>query len=144
VKKISPPKSTGREMFGEEFFAAALRSMKQRKINRFDIVRTLTQFTARSIVLNCSLHLASFPSKIVLSGGGAKNPVLVKAIKIEFARQHANVEVTDSRTFGWPLETIEPAAFALLAYLRASKVPGNIPETTGARRFAVLGQMGEP
>ena len=138
-----PPKSTGREMFGEEFFAAALRSMKQRKMNRFDMVRTLTELTASSIAVNYSLHLASFPSRIVLTGGGANNRVLVQAIKAEFARRNANVEVTDSRAFGWPLQTIETAAFALLAYLRAHRLPGNIPETTGARRSAVLGQMSE-
>jgi anhydro-N-acetylmuramic acid kinase len=138
-----PPKSTGREMFGEEYFAAALRSMRQRRMNRFDIVRTLTELTARSIVLNYSLHLAKVPSEIVLTGGGAKNRALVEAIQREFERRGAIVAVTDSRAFHWPLQTIEPAAFALLAYLRANRLPGNIPETTGARRLVVLGQLSE-
>jgi len=35
---------------------------------------------------------------------------------------------------GWQVQSIEPAAFALLAWLRMTGQPGNLPETTGARR----------
>ena len=94
-----PPKSTGREMFGEPFFAQALGSMKKRKMSPFDIVRTLTDFTARSIALNYSLHLPSL-SLVVLTGGGAANPVLVEAIHRELRQLARGVEVTDSEAFG--------------------------------------------
>jgi anhydro-N-acetylmuramic acid kinase len=51
--------------------------------------------------------------------------------------------VVTSEHFGWPLPTIEAAAFAYLAYLRYVKKPGNIPNTTGASRAVLLGQVNE-
>jgi anhydro-N-acetylmuramic acid kinase len=130
-----PPKSTGRELFGEPFFKTALRQM--RRLPPFDQAATLTELTARSIALNYRLHLASRPDKIILTGGGASNPVLVRAI----AAQFAGTEVVTSDTLGWPVQSIEPAAFALLAWLRLAGRPGNLPRTTGARRAALLGQV---
>ena len=45
---------------------------------------------------------------------------------------------------GVEVESIEPAAFALLAWLRAQRRTGNLPETTGASRPMLLGQITEP
>jgi anhydro-N-acetylmuramic acid kinase len=133
-----PPKSTGRELFGEPFFKTALRQMGS--TSKFDQVATFTEFTARSLALNYRLHLASPPDKIILTGGGASNPMLVRAITAQFPN---GVEVTTSEALGWPVESIEPAAFALLAYLRMNGEPGNLPRTTGAKRAALLGQVSE-
>jgi anhydro-N-acetylmuramic acid kinase len=47
-------------------------------------------------------------------------------------------------SLGWPPQAIEAAAFALLAWLRIEGKPGNIPETTGAARAALLGQITDP
>jgi anhydro-N-acetylmuramic acid kinase len=130
-----PPKSTGRELFGEPFFKTALRDM--RPLAPRDIVATMTEFTARSLALNYRLHLPSTPSRLILSGGGAANPTLVRSITRQFAK--TEVEVLTSEALGWPVQAIEPAAFALLAHLRAAARPGNLPQTTGARRSALLG-----
>jgi anhydro-N-acetylmuramic acid kinase len=130
-----PPKSTGRELFGEPFFRAALRHLKPLTLE--DRIATLTELTARSLALNYRLHLPALPDKIILTGGGARNPTLVRAI----ARQMPGVEVVTSEALGWPVEAIEPAAFALLAWLRLQRRPGNLPLTTGARRAALLGQV---
>jgi anhydro-N-acetylmuramic acid kinase len=135
-----PPKSTGREMLGEEFFAKVFASMTRKKMSPYDIVRTLTEFTARSIALNYRRHLPSLPSLVVVTGGGAANPVLVELLKGQL-RQLADVTVTDSTAFDWPHQAIEPAAFALLAKLRSDNRAGNIPSTTGARHGAILGQV---
>jgi anhydro-N-acetylmuramic acid kinase len=135
-----PPKSTGRELFGEPFFKNALRQM--RRLPSFDKVATLTDFTARSLAQNYRLHLASRPDQIILTGGGAGNPTLVRAIAAQFSGGPA-VEVVTSAALGWPVQSIEPAAFALLAWLRMTGQPGNLPETTGARRAALLGQVSE-
>jgi anhydro-N-acetylmuramic acid kinase len=130
-----PPKSTGRELFGEPFFKTAMREM--RILKPHDIVATFTEFTARSLALNYRLHLPPTPSRIILTGGGAANPALVRSITKQFAR--TEVEVLTSEALGWPVQAIEPAAFALLAHLRAAGRPGNLPQTTGARRSALLG-----
>ncbi len=133
----TPPKSTGRELFGEPFFSRALGQM--RHLSADDKIATLTELTARSLALNYRLHLPSPPDKIILTGGGASNPTLVRAI----SRQLPGVEVVTSESLGWPVQAIEPAAFALLAWLRMAGKPGNLPRTTGARRAALLGQVSE-
>ena len=131
-----PPKSTGRELFGEPFFKAAMQDMSG--VAPFDQLATLTEFTARSIALNYKLHLPGIPGRIILAGGGASNSSLVGAIARQFSRQP--VEIQTSQSWGWPVQAIEPAAFALLADLRMRGKPGNLPQTTGARRSALLGQ----
>jgi len=130
-----PPKSTGREMFGEPFFKLVMRDM--RRLAPYDKVATLTEFTARSIALNYRLHLPTPPACLILAGGGAANPTLVAAITKQCA--HGETEVLTSDALGWPVQAIEPAAFALLAFLRMTGKPGNLPQTTGARRSVLLG-----
>lgn len=132
-----PPKSTGRELFGEEYLQ---RLIRESRMGPKDFVACVTEFTARSISANYRLHLPSWPSKVILGGGGASNPVLRSAI----ARNLKGVEVLTSKELGWPLQAIEPAAFALLAYKRLNGEAGNILETTGAKRAVRLGQVTDP
>jgi anhydro-N-acetylmuramic acid kinase len=131
-----PPKSTGRELFGEPFFKVAMREMK--RLSKFDVVATFTEFTARSLALNYDRHLPSVPDRLILTGGGASNPQLLKSIISQFP---PTTEVLTSESLGWPVQAIEPAAFALLAWLRMNGRPGNLPQTTGARRAVLCGQV---
>ena len=165
--KQKPPKSTGRELFGESFFKTALREM--RGMSKVDVAATFTELTGRSIALNYDLHLPSQPDKIILTGGGAAKPTLVRVIRERFEGESAGctdrtpqrgvptqfetrrgvpatrkIEVLTSDQLGWPVEAIEPAAFALLAFLRVKNLPGNFPETTGASRAVLCGQISEP
>jgi len=139
-----PPKSTGREVFGEPFFRRVLAEMRPTGLSRFDLLATLTEFTAQSLALNYRLHLPSAPDRVVLTGGGAANPVLVRAIRTRLQMLRPAMEVMTSEASGWPLQSIEPAAFAWLAYLRTTGRSGNLPGTTGARRPVLLGQITEP
>jgi anhydro-N-acetylmuramic acid kinase len=135
--KEQPPKSTGRELFGEPFLERITKHTP--RISTVDLVATLTEFTARSIALNYLLHLPSTPDRVILCGGGASNPVLVEGI-----RANLPTEVITCESQGWPAQAIEPAAFALLAWLRIEGRPGNVPETTGASRALLLGQITSP
>ena len=139
-----PPKSTGRELFGEPFYERASRQMRKAGLSRADQLATLTEFTARSIALNYHLHLRSTPQRVILGGGGAANRTLVNAIRGQLQQWSPAVQVLTCDELGWPLQSIEPAAFALLAWLRAQHRPGNLPGTTGARRAVLLGQLSEP
>ena len=136
-----PPKSTGRELFGEPFFETILPHMRKSRLSKFDILATLTEFTAHSIVLNYKLHLPSAPDMVILTGGGAANPALVDAIRGQLHALRPDIEVRTSDALGWPVSSIEPAAFAWLAHLRWIGKPGNIPQTTGAKRAVLLGQI---
>lgn len=139
-----PPKSTGREQFGEPFWRRALAAARAHRLSAADVLTTLTEFTARSLALNYRLHLGGWPDRVVLTGGGAANPELVRRIATALRAWHPAVEVTDSTALGWPLAAVEAAAFALLAAYRLWELPGNLPATTGARRPVRLGMVALP
>lgn len=139
-----PPKSTGRELFGEGFLTRALSEATELKLSPCDVFATLTELTARSIALNYRLHLRAVPAEVVLSGGGAANPALVDSIKRALRQLSPVVQVVTCDQLGWPPQSIEPAAFALLAWRRMRGKAGNLPQTTGARHAALLGQVSRP
>ena len=141
---LPPPKSTGRELFGETFFADALAAARRRRLSKFDLVATLTAFTAESLAMSYRAHLPGPSDTVVLAGGGAANPVLREWIAAALNEGRDELgsgagTVLTSADFGWPLQSIEPAAFAYLAWLRLRGQPGNLPETTGARREVLCG-----
>jgi anhydro-N-acetylmuramic acid kinase len=140
--RSSPPKSTGREEFGEIFWKGAKRFMRGK--NFADVLRCLTELTARSIVVNYREHLPAIPDVVVLCGGGARNTFLVQRLRALLAVERTGVEVATSADWGWPATAIEPAAFALLAFRRWKQQAGNLPQTTGAGRLAVLGSLSVP
>ena len=144
--RTPPPKSSGRELFGETFLERALRDLKGASTE--DLVATLTEFTARSLAMNYRLHLPQIPDRVVLCGGGAANRFLVERIRaslndIGCAEATGEIELRTSADYGWPLQSVESAAFAWLAWLRWKKKPWPLPDTTGARRAALLGQINE-
>ena len=142
--RARPPKSTGRELFGEAFWRVEKKRIRAARLSKFDVIATLTEFTARSLALNYRLHLPSIPSRVVLCGGGTKNPGLVARITTLLNESNSAMHVWTADDFGWPTEVVEAAAFALLAYYRWKQLPANIPETTGAARRALLGQITQP
>ena len=79
----------------------------------------------------------------MLCGGGANNRHLVTRIRHCLQELRADVRVQSSVESGWPVEAIEAAAFALLAFYRWKHIPANIPGTTGAERAVLLGQVAE-
>jgi anhydro-N-acetylmuramic acid kinase len=139
-----PPKSTGRELFGEPFFVRVVRESVKLNLSELDLMATLAEFTARSIRLNYQRHLPSVPNRVILSGGGVGNPFLVKAIRRELEQLGPGIHVDECKSVGWPANSIEPAAFALLAWLRVKGKPGNLPSTTGARHAVLCGQVTQP
>ncbi len=136
-----PPKSTGRELFGEPFLDRAWVASQKEGLNQFDLIATLAEFTARSVAVNYRSFLRSAPDTVVLAGGGAENPFLVCCLARCLKELSETVAVRTSTDLGWPSQAIEPAAFAVLAWHCYHRLPGNIPETTGARHEAILGQI---
>ncbi len=137
-----PPKSTGRELFGEKYFQKMLNDCKNRGLNPFDTIATITLFTVESIVENyLTVFDKRMPDRIVICGGGAKNNTLMGMLKFRMRSVQSQMEILTSDELGWPSHSIEAAAFALLAYHTMNDVPGNIPEATGAKRAVILGQV---
>jgi anhydro-N-acetylmuramic acid kinase len=135
-----PPKTAGREEFGRDFLADWLRRCRGR--DKSDVVATATAFTVRSIadairrfVLNPSQDFA----EMIVSGGGAKNPCLMRMLQSELSGFRLRLRTSDE--LGVPSEAKEAVAFALLAFQSWHHQPSNIPAATGATRPAVLGKV---
>jgi anhydro-N-acetylmuramic acid kinase len=133
-----PPKSTGRELFGRDYpdrFLAACRKARPAASTE-DCVASAVSLTARAIGEAFARFVREPARELVLSGGGARNPTLVRAITD--ALPHMTVRRFDELFFDG--EAKEAVAFALLGYLHATGLPGNVPGATGARGARILGQ----
>lgn len=133
-----PPKTTGREEFGEEFADAYFNKARSRGLRKEGIVATATAFTAESIAYNYRRFV--YPrcriDEVVLSGGGAKNPTLVSLL-----REKLGLPILFHEDFGIPSEAKEAVAFAILGNQTMEGKPGNVPSATGASRAALLGTI---
>jgi anhydro-N-acetylmuramic acid kinase len=145
-----PPKSCGREQFGEGFvsrFIAMCRKAGGREDRDEDIVATATALTAASVVdayrrfvwghVGQAAPLS--PVEFVVAGGGAKNDVLMAMLREGL--EPLKVKVRMMEELGVPAQAKEAVAFALMAWLSWNGLPGNIPKATGARRAMVLGKV---
>jgi anhydro-N-acetylmuramic acid kinase len=139
-----PPKTTGREEFGEIFLGRMLVSARRLHLRTEDMVATATALTAASIA-EAYRHFV-FPKleaadlrrlQIILGGGGARNPTLRRML----ARQIGVGELLTHEDFGIANAAKEALAFAILAHETLLGEPANVPSATGARRTAVLGKI---
>lgn len=134
--ELEPPKSTGREMFGED---VVLKICETYPNNADDVIATLTRFTAESITNAYKKFIEPHHTidEVVVGGGGAYNPVLMNHIKDLLPHTH----VITQEDLGLSSDAKEAIAFAILGYETLRKKTNNIPSATGASRSVVLGQI---
>ena len=145
-----PPKSCGREQFGEAFvsrFVALCRKAVGNEDRDEDVLATATALTAASIVdayrrfvwghVGKAAPLS--PVEFVVAGGGAKNDALMGTLRDGLESLKVTVRMMEE--LGVPAQAKEGVAFALLAWLSWNGLPGNVPAATGARRAVVLGKV---
>jgi len=141
--KLRPPKTAGREQFGQAYAAEFLAGCLAQSKNPDDALATATALTAETIARSYASEVEpSMKSRAVdfiVSGGGARNRTLMKMLAARL-QPHGCV-LRDSDAFGLPAEAKEAAAFALLAWCTWHRLPGNVPSATGAKRTAILGQV---
>ena len=135
-----PPRSTGRERFGDARLDEIIASRPPESDAEWDdLLATLTELTARSVALSYARFLpAGAVDEVVVTGGGARNPTLVAAIRRHLAPLPVR---TGARALGLDPDAREAAAFALLAWAHLNGIPGNVPAVTGARAPRVLGAL---
>ncbi|HVY18963.1 MAG TPA: anhydro-N-acetylmuramic acid kinase [Bauldia sp.] len=85
---------------------------------------TLAAFTSRTIVKG--IVMAGGADRIVVAGGGASNPVLMKRIAGD-----AGISVVGAAELGWSPDFLEAEAFAFLAARSVRGLPLTFPGTTG-------------
>lgn len=132
-----PPKSTGREEFGQRYTRSLVEKYAEEKPE--DIIHTLTEFTAWSIAR--SIHDYILPSgsmdKLIVSGGGANNPYLIERIRTLLGP----TQVCTQDDLGFSNDAKEAIAFAILGYETMHGRFSNVPSVTGASGKVVLGMI---
>jgi anhydro-N-acetylmuramic acid kinase len=134
-----PPRSTGRERFGAAYAARLATLGAGLGLSADDVVATATELTAASVVA----AIAKFVQPrgpvdaVYVSGGGARNPVLMAAL----ARRVAPARFGTLDEIGVEPGAKEAIAFALLAHRTLCGLAGNVVGATGAARPVVLGTI---
>lgn len=137
----APPKTTGREDFGEDYSRRLIEAYDPARL--IDLLATMVRFTARSIARAYREHLVPRTgqiSEVIVSGGGVHNATLMAAIRAEVG-DLAPVRSFDELGLGFTADAKEAVAFALLGSETIQGLPSNLPAATGARRAAVLGKI---
>jgi anhydro-N-acetylmuramic acid kinase len=134
-----PPKTTGRERFGEPFLAQLLSQVRAQGISDADALATVTAFTAETIAHAYRLWLTpqGGVQTVIVGGGGARNATLMRLLR----ERLAPARLTTHAEFGIPDDAKEAIAFALLGYETLRGQPANVPRATGASRPAILGSI---
>ncbi|MCW4011878.1 MAG: anhydro-N-acetylmuramic acid kinase [Candidatus Bathyarchaeota archaeon] len=128
-----PPKTTGREVFGEHYAEQVTRRAKELGLSLEDLVATVTQLTVQTIIDSYENYLPAIDA-VYVSGGGARNPVIVEGL-----RARLEVPVLDYSELGVSSEAKESVLMALLANEYVMGTPSNLPSATGADKKVVLG-----
>lgn len=136
---IEPPKSTGRELFGEEMAARLFSLVEKKDISLSDLLRTLVEFTVCSIVSAYErfVYPCADAGEVILSGGGARNPVMVSRLREKLAPKRLCL----SDEYGIPADAKEAVGFAVLANETVCGNRANVPGVTGARDATILGKI---
>ncbi|WP_221090960.1 anhydro-N-acetylmuramic acid kinase [Deinococcus aquaedulcis] len=132
---MPPPKATGREVW------TLARLPQPADLSLPDLAATATAFTARTVAQAYRRWvLPRGLDEVVALGGGARNPVLMAALRAELP-----VPLRTAAELGWTEHGFtdasrEAAAFAFLGYARAQGWPGTLPHTTGAAHAVAAGK----
>jgi anhydro-N-acetylmuramic acid kinase len=132
-----PPKSTGREEFGERLVSRVLR--QGRLLSEPDLLATVTEFTAYSVYQNYKRFVEKETrlDELVVSGGGAHNKAIIAGLR----RYFSPVQVGTIEDYGISSDAKEAICFALLANETIAGNPGNVPNVTGASKSTILGKI---
>ncbi len=132
-----PPKSTGREEFGQHYCEWFYDKGRREGLLPEDMLATATAFTAASIAEAYRRFLPRLPDEMLLCGGGAHNQTLVRMLQ----QRLAAVRIRSTDEFGISVDAKEAVSFAILAYATIKGVANNIPRVTGADEPVVLGKI---
>lgn len=131
---LSPPKSTGRDVFHAAWLDQHVQAVPG--LSAVDVQATLAALTAQTCVQEIKRH-APQARRLLVCGGGAFNLHLMHLLAL--ALPEMVVTSTDSQ--GLPPMQVEAAAFAWLARQTLLQLPGNLPAVTGAQGPRVLGAV---
>lgn len=130
---LYPPKACDRTVFAEKMEHLEGLSLE-------DGAATATAFVAESIAYSMALYLPEPPADVIVCGGGAKNPTLMR-----FLRQRLpNVTVKTAVEADWKPEAVDAQEAAFWAVRRLHYLPLSFPSTTGVAEPVIGGEIFEP
>jgi anhydro-N-acetylmuramic acid kinase len=116
---VQPPKSLDRNQFS---------ATPVDGLTLADGAAPLTAFTAHSVA-RALPHLPAPPRRVLVTGGGRHNPVVMAML-----REALGLIVDPVETVGWNGDALEAQAFAHLAVRSLRGLPLSLPSTTGVAR----------
>ncbi len=132
-----PPKSCGREQFGQGFVRLLVKTCNELGAHSgADLVATATEVTVQSIAASVRGY-GRGATEVIAAGGGVRNAFLMRRL----AEELGGVRLRTAEELGVASQAKEAVAFALLAWLSWFGLPGNVSSATGARGARVLGKI---
>ena len=134
---LTPPKSTGREEFGEVYVQKLIEKYKTE--NPYDIIATFTMFTATSMKYHYDHFILNKMEidEIIIGGGGSHNQTLMQYIKDIFSP----IYVCSQEDKGYSSDAKEAIAFAILGNETMHHHYSNVKSATGAKDNVILGNI---
>lgn len=132
--RLSPPKSTGRELFNNEYAEKMYMTAPK---NKHDVIATVTALSAKTIydAYENFIFLKTEIKEVVIGGGGAYNKTLLQFLEQYFQ----GIKIKTHQDFGIDNKFKETIAFALLGFCTIKKIPNNLPFCTGAQKKVIMG-----
>ena len=135
-----PPKTTGREQYGEKYIDWLLKEAESLDVSLQDTLTTATRFTAECIRWAIEHFCSPRPEKLIVGGGGSFNPTLMNEIRACLP----DCTVLTNEDIGLDSNSKEAVAFALLANETIFGECNNAPNATGASHPTVMGKISLP
>jgi len=137
-----PPKSTGREVYSLDMVGRVVATAREAGCNDADVVTTVTELTARTIVaaIDRFVRAPYRPRQLLAAGGGVHNEYLMSRLGLLLS----DIQVATVQSEGLDPDAKEAVCFALLAHETLNGRPTNLPSVTGATRGTVLGKICVP
>ncbi|CUH80229.1 anhydro-N-acetylmuramic acid kinase [Tropicibacter naphthalenivorans] len=126
-----PPKSLDRDDF-------SLMLDLVRELSDADAAATMTAMAATAVMQGME-HCPSLPTRVLVTGGGRKNPVMMRMLSASL-----DCPVEPIETTGLDGDMLEAQAFAYLAVRVARGLPTSAPKTTGVATPIGGGRISRP
>jgi len=136
-----PPKSTGRDTFGEAWIDDGLASPEARGLPAADLLATGVALVAEAVArgLRASRVVREPLRELVVAGGGHRHRPLLEALA-----RRSGLPVVASSCLGVDPDAREALVFAVLGARCALGLPSTRSSVTGAREGRVLGRLTLP
>lgn len=141
--KLAPPKTTGRELFGDDVAESIVKTLQDRGLNNEAIIATITRITTESIARAYEEYVIPSTStgkidEIYLCGGGAHNKNIVEHLKYRFPD---SVVAKIDQVSPISADAKEAVAFAILGYLTINGIALPVPRFSESDKNLILGSI---